>query len=90
MDLKYIQKKLKLLKDRVEKQGHLSEDDQQELQFLMSETLSSASNELETLQGRLGKVAASRIGNDNRILSEEQKDRLLILEKSGTCSGSIH
>lgn len=92
MDLKYIQKKLKLLKDRVEKQGHLSTDDQQELQFLMSETLSTASNELESIQERLENVPTIRPGNDNRRgkLTDDQKERLLVLEKSGACSGAIH
>ncbi len=90
MDLKYIQEKLRILRDRIQEQGHLSEDDQQELQFLMNETLSSASDELESLQGRLEGLAAIRAGNDNRPLSEDQKARLSILEKSGTCSGAIH
>ena len=92
MDLKSIQKKLSLLKSKIEKQGGLNEHDQKELQSLMTQTLSTASDELETLQIRLKNLAPShkRVGNDNHILSEEQKSRLLILEKSGSCSGAIH
>ncbi len=91
MDFKAIQDKLKDLRDRIREEGRISEDNEQELKFLMHETLVSATDELDGLQERLQTLATKKIGNDNLPpLSEDQSTRLSLTEKTGTGSVSIH
>ncbi|MCB1530874.1 MAG: hypothetical protein H6853_05045 [Rhodospirillales bacterium] len=91
MDFKAIQDKLKNLRDRIRKEGRISEDNEQELKLLLHETLMSATDELNGLQGKLETLASQKIGNDNvSPLSEDQSARLSLIQKTGTGSASIH
>lgn len=89
MDLKDIQKKLKELRDRIKTEGHISATSEQELKDILASTLVSANNELSTIQNKLNTTMAMRAGNDN-ILSDDQKKRLRIIEKTGTGSCAVH
>jgi len=89
MDLKDIQKKLKELRDRIKTDGHISAVSEQELKDILASTLVSANDELATIQNRLNTTMAMRAGNDN-ILSDDQKKRLRIIEKTGTGSCAVH
>lgn len=90
MSLKDVQQKLKDLRDRIRADGKLSPGIEQELQDLLSETLSSANDEITVLQDKLNATLSLRAGNDNAILSDEQKRRLRLVEKTGTGSQSVH
>ncbi len=90
MSLKDVQQKLKDLRDRIRADGKLSPGIEQELQDLLSETLSSANDEITALQDKLNATLSLRAGNDNAILSDEQKRRLRLVEKTGTGSQSVH
>lgn len=90
MALKEIQQKLKDLRDRIRADGCLSPDIELELQRLLNDTLSSANEEITVLQNKLTATLAVRAGNDNDVLSDEQKRRLRIVEKAGTGSEAVH
>lgn len=90
MDLKHIQNKLKVLRDRIRDQGEISTEDEKELKSLIRLTLEGANSELEGLQGRLQKMAARHLSNDSRGLTDEQKARLLLTEKAGAGSVAVH
>ena len=90
MSLKDVQQKLKDLRDRIRADGKLSPGIEQELQDLLSETLTSANDEITALQDKLNATLSLRAGNDNAILSDEQKRRLRLVEKTGTGSQSVH
>lgn len=91
MNFKAIQDKLKNLRSRIRQEGCISADNEQELKFLLHETLMGATDELNDLQGKLQTLAFQKVGNDNPApLSEEQKSRLSVMEKTGTGSASIH
>lgn len=89
MDLKEIQKKLKDLRDRIRNDGCITPESQQELKSLLSDTLVTANDELTAIQQRLNTTLTLRAGNDN-VLSDEQKKRLRIIEKTGTGSHAVH
>lgn len=89
MDLKDIQIKLKELRDRIKDEGGISEISEQELKAILNDTLLSANTELSTIQNRLNATMAMRAGNDN-TLSDDQKKRLRIIEKTGTGSHAVH
>lgn len=89
MDLKDIQKKLQELRDRIKDEGRISSVSEQELKAILNDTLVSANDELNAIQERLSATLAIRAGNDN-ILSDEQKKRLRIIEKTGTGSCAVH
>ena len=89
MDLKDIQIKLKELRDRIKDEGGISEISEQELKAILNDTLLSANTELSTIQNRLNATMAMRAGNDN-VLSDDQKKRLRIIEKTGTGSYAVH
>ena len=83
MDLKAIQAKLKVLRDRIRDQGSISSSDEKELQSLINQTLTRANSELEDIQSRLENI--TRKANDNRMLKDlddDQKSRLSMAEKS--------
>lgn len=92
MDLKSIQHKLKNLRDRIREQGRISHADEQELQSLIRESLSTANSELEGIQARLELMSGRKVlkSNDNVALTQDQKKRLADLEKTGTGSNSVH
>ena len=90
MDLKTVQQQLKLLRDRIKSQGEISSDDEQELRSLISQTLETANDELEDIQQRLEKNVIRKKANDNIELTDEQKARLTITEKTGTGSIAVH
>ena len=89
MDLKDIQKKLKDLRTRIKDEGCLSPQSEQELRDILSSTLVTANDELTSIQERLNATMAVRAGNDN-ALSEDQKKRLRLMEKTGTGSHAVH
>lgn len=90
MSLKDVQQKLKDLRDRIRADGKLSPGIERELQELLSETLTSANDEISALQDKLNATLSFRAGNDNATLSDEQKRRLRIVEKTGTGSEAVH
>lgn len=90
MDLKDIQKKLKDLRDRIKDEGRLTPTSEAELRRILNDTLTTASDELSVLQDKLSATLAIRAGNDNTVLSDEQKKRLRIVEKAGTGSYAVH
>lgn len=89
MDIKDIQAKLKELRDRIKEDGHISANSEQQLKDILNDTLISANDELATIQKRLNTKMAMRAGNDN-ALSDDQKKRLRIIEKTGTGSLAVH
>lgn len=89
MDLKEIQQKLKELRDRIRAEGHISTSSEQTLRDILNTTLVTANDELSSLQEKLSDSLSKRAGNDN-VLSEEQKKRLSIIEKTGSGSQSVH
>ena len=89
MDIKDIQAKLKELRDRIKQDGHISPLSEQQLKDILNDTLISANGELATIQQRLNTKMTIRAGNDN-ILSDDQKKRLRIIEKTGTGSYAVH
>ncbi len=90
MDLKAIHKQLKLLHDKIKKQGHMSATDEQELKSLMQETLTTASTEIDSIQNGLKRQMTFGTANANRPLNSDQIARLSIVEKTGTGSNLIH
>ena len=89
MEMKDIQKKLKDLRDRIRDEGSISLDSEKELRLILEDTLVSANDELNVIQMKLTTALSLRAGNDN-ILSDEQKKRLSIIEKTGTGSYAVH
>lgn len=89
MDIKDIQKKLAVLRDRIRAEGQISPDSETELKNILNDTLASANQELTSIQNRLTATMAMRVGNDNP-LSDEQKKRLRLVEKTGTGSDMVH
>ena len=91
MDFKKIQEKLAVLRDRIRSDGCISPDSEQELKNIMNDTLTSASQELTNIQTKLSSTMAIRAGNDNQTkLSDDQKKRLRLVEKTGTGSEMVH
>ena len=92
MNLKEIQEKLKLLRDRIKEEGSISSTSETELKSILNDTLLSAHSELQVLQTKLAAQMSSRAGNDNNTpsLTEEQLQRLSIIEKTGTGSHVVH
>ncbi len=89
MDIKDIQKKLAALRDRIRAEGQISPDSEMELKNILNDTLASANHELTSIQNKLTATMAMRAGNDNP-LSDEQKKRLRLVEKTGTGSEMVH
>lgn len=89
MDMKDIQQKLKDLRDRIRAEGSISLDSEKELRLILEDTLVSANSELNVIQMKLTTALSLRAGNDND-LSDEQKSRLRIIEKTGTGSYVVH
>jgi len=89
MDIKDIQQKLKELRDRIKDEGRISPDSEAQLKMILNDTLISANDELTAIQDRLSATMALRAGNDN-ALSDDQKKRLRIIEKTGTGSHAVH
>jgi hypothetical protein len=89
MDIKDIQAKLKELRDRIKQDGHISPVSEEQLKDILNDTLISANDELATIQQRLNTKMTMRPGNDN-ILSDDQKKRLRLIEKTGTGSHAVH
>ena len=87
--MKDIQKKLKLLRDRIKEDGHISPVAEQELNAILSDTLVTANAELSAIQNKLSATMAMRAGNDNELTTEQMK-RLRIMEKTGTGSHAVH
>lgn len=91
MSIKDIQGKLKDLRDRIKDEGELSSSSEAELRALLDDTLISANAELDTVRKKLNAHMALRAGNDNiPLLTDEQKRRLMIVEKTGTGSHAVH
>lgn len=91
MNLKEIQEKLKLLRDRIQAEGSISSASEKELKSILNDALFSAHTELQELQDTLTMQMALKAGNDNKpALSEEQLRRLSIIEKTGTGSHVVH
>ena len=89
MDFKDIRQKLKDLRDRIQADGCISAASEQELKAILNDTLVTASDELTSIQHKLTATLAMRAGNDN-VLSDDQKKRLRIVEKTGTGSLAVH
>jgi hypothetical protein len=89
MDLKDIQKQLKELRDRIKREGYVSPESEHQLKEIMNDTLVSAKDELAVMQDRLNATMSMRAGNDN-VLSDDQKKRLRLIEKTGTGSHAVH
>ncbi len=89
MDIKDIQAKLKELRDRIKSDGQITPQSEEDLKAILNDTLISANTELTALQGKLNARMAMQAGNDNG-LSEDQKKRLRIIEKTGTGSSAVH
>jgi hypothetical protein len=89
MNLKDIQKKLKTLRDRIKDEGSISASSEAELRSILNDTLITANDELLAIQDKLNTQLSLRAGNDN-VLSDEQKKRLRIIEKTGTGSYAVH
>lgn len=89
MDIKDIQAKLKELRDRIKSDGQITPQSEEDLKTILNDTLISANTELTALQGKLNARMAMQAGNDNG-LSEDQKKRLRIIEKTGTGSQTVH
>lgn len=89
MDLKDIQKKLKDLRDRIRADGCISPMAEEELKNILNDTMSTAHQELSTIQNKLTATMSIRAGNDNG-LSDEQKTRLRLMEKIGTGTQTVH
>lgn len=90
MDLKNVQQKLKVLRDRIRDQGAISAEDEVELKSLIRQTLETANDELEGLQGRLTSIIKTHKANDNQSLTDDQKKRLWIVERTGSGSHAVH
>ncbi len=91
MDLKDIQKKLQTLRDRIRADGRISADSEEQLKNILNDTLNSAHQELSTIQNKLTATMSIRAGNDNQTkLSDDQKHRLRLMEKTGTGSDMVH
>ncbi|MEM6780512.1 MAG: hypothetical protein AAF569_01465 [Pseudomonadota bacterium] len=90
MDFKNVQAQLKSLRDRIKNKGEISPADEKELKSLIRQTLETANDELEGIRGRLDNLVKTHQANDNKILSEEQKSRLKLVEKTGTGSIAVH
>ncbi len=86
MDLKDIQKKLKDLRDRIKEEGQISPRSEQELRDILNDTLTTANDKLSAMQNF---AAPKRAGNDN-FLTDDQKKRLRVMEKTGTGSNAVH
>ncbi len=89
MDLKDIQRKLKELRDTIRAEGQISPDVESKLKSILNDTLITANDELSAIQEKLSATMALRAGNDN-ALSDDQKKRLRIIEKTGTGSHTVH
>jgi hypothetical protein len=89
MDLKEIQEKLKALRDRIQNEGGISPAAERELKDILNDTLVSANDELTAIQCRLNATMTVRASNNN-ALSDDQKKRLRIIEKTGTGSVAVH
>ena len=79
MDLKAIQAKLKVLRDRIRDQGSISSSDEKELQSLINQTLTRTNTELEDIQSRLENI--TRKANDNRMLKDLDDDTLEMIRQ---------
>jgi len=92
MDLKAIQAQLESLRNRIRAEGRLSSTCENELKSILENTLITANRELIDIQNKLTATMAMRAGNDNQTteLTEDQKKRLSILEKTGTGSTALH
>lgn len=91
MDFKDIQDKLKNLRDRIKAEGRITSSSEAELREILSDTLTSADQEIKSLQNRINTQLEMRAGNDNKPeLSEDQMRRLSIIEKTGTGSYVVH
>lgn len=92
MNLKEIQEKLKLLRDRIQEEGKISSTAETELKSILNDTLTSAHSELRALQDKLSAQMSIKAGNDNLkpSLTEDQIQRLSIIEKTGTGSYVVH
>lgn len=89
MDIKDIQAKLKELRDRIKTDGQITPQSEEALKAILNDTLVSANTELTALQTKLSARMVMQAGNDNE-LSEDQKKRLRIIEKTGTGSQTVH
>jgi hypothetical protein len=89
MDMNDIQKKLKDLRDRIREDGSISDVSEKELRALLDNALITANGDLSDIQMKLSATLALRAGNDNE-LSDDQKKRLRIIEKTGTGSHAVH
>jgi LPS O-antigen subunit length determinant protein (WzzB/FepE family) len=89
MDLSDTKKKLQALRDRIKAEGKLSSEGEKELQSILDDAILSASEELNELQEKLNDALAVRTSNKSP-LSEEQKSKLKIIEKTGTGSREVH
>jgi septal ring factor EnvC (AmiA/AmiB activator) len=92
MDLKAIQAQLESLRNRIRAEGRISTSCEQELKSILENTIQTANHELTDIQNKLTATMAMRAGNDNQtpLLSDDQKKRLSILEKTGTGSTVLH
>lgn len=89
MDLKKVTKKLSKVRDSIREKGGVTPEDEKALKELVNQTLSAAKKELATIPA---KHAYERpvAHNDNRPLSQDQRFRLSLVEKTGTGSTAVH
>lgn len=97
MNFKDIQVRLEQLKEQIQRDGRLSEQSEQELQGLIHHTILVANDELHNIQLQVEGIMQARTSsdstsndNEDAALTQEQKLRLAIAEKTGIASSSIH
>ena len=98
MNLKFLEQKLKTLRDRIRSEGRLTRQDERELKALLEHALTAADENTTETESPFGRILAKQSAlNDNHLLNSkpatltpDQKARLMIVEKVGTGSMSIH
>ena len=88
MNLKNVAKKLSKVRDSIREHGSVSAEDEKALQDLVNETIGCAKQELSKIPQRTKNMPIPH--NDNQPLSNDQRLRLSLVEKTGTGSVSVH
>ncbi len=89
MSFKKITKALSDVRNNIRVTGEVTMSDRQALQELVEETIKASPDELKALPRKVtGRIAFP--GNDNKMLTPDQRYKLRIIEKTGTGSTSVH
>lgn len=90
MNLKKVTKKLSQVRDNLLSGNEISDEDEQILRSLLGDTLDVDQSDLKRVPDSMKNRQMPMPENDNTPLTSEQKFRLRLMEKTGTCSVSIH